>query len=140
MRTIKQIDLEIEKLEKEKEELKNKVKFRKFKCLPNLEVSQIKDHQETFDKIVIPQGCRLMRIWEFAKLIESDESDEFLGDYKGKWSYFYLEQTKYAKKNNYVASACVVRDGDWVSIDVDLAYSGDDGRVVFVRDLEVKNE
>jgi len=103
--------------------------------LPDIEVSEIIKHEnKTFKEISIPKGCRLMRIWEFAKLIESDERDEFLGEFKGQYNYFFLEQTKYGKANSFIARACLCRNGGWGSGNGDLACSNDNGRVVFCRE------
>jgi hypothetical protein len=135
MKTKQQLKLEIEKLQKQLAELENQITFRKFKCLPDIEVSEIIKHEnKTFKEISIPKGCRLIRIWEFAKLIESDESDEFLGEFKGQYNYFFLEQTKHGKANSFVARAFLDRVGDWGSDSVNLAYSNDNGRVVFCRE------
>jgi hypothetical protein len=135
MKTKQQLKLEIEKLQKQLAELENQVTFRKFKCLPDIEVSKIIKHEnKTFKEINIPKGCRLMRIWEFAKLIESSESDKFLGEFKGQCNYFFLEQTKYAKANNHTSRAYLYGGGDWCSGNDDLACSDDDGRVVFCRE------
>jgi hypothetical protein len=135
MKTKQQIKLEIEKLQKQLAELENQVTFRKFKCLPDIEVSEIIKHEnKTFKEIKIPKGCRLMRVWEFAKLIESNESDEFLGEFKEQYNYFFLEQTKYAKANSLVARVYLNRDGDWDFGNDDLADSDDDGRIVFCRE------
>jgi phage terminase large subunit-like protein len=139
MKTKQQLKLEIEKLQKQLAELENqitfrKITFRKFKCLPDIEVSEIIKHEnKTFKEISIPKGCRLIKIWEFAKLIESDESDEFLGEFKGLYNYFFLEQTKYAKANNYLFRACLNCDGIWFA-HVGLANSNGNGRVVFCRE------
>jgi hypothetical protein len=135
MKTKQQLKLEIEKLQKQLAELENQITFRKFKCLPDIEVSEIIKHEnKTFKEISMPKGCRLMRIWEFAKLIESDESDEFLGEFKGQYNYFFLEQTKYAKANNYLFRAYLNSVGDWSARDGNLADSNGDGRVVFCRE------
>ena len=143
LKTIKQlekqkleIDEQILEIDKQIEELKNKSTWRKFKCLPNVELSNIQDWDEPYDKIVIPKGCRLMEAWEFAKLIESEESDDFLGKYKGKFSYFWLNQSKYCKTNNFSFRVCLDSGSFWgVGYDL-LEGSGGDGRVVFVRDLK----
>jgi hypothetical protein len=135
MKTKQQLKLEIEKLQKQLAELENKITFRKFKCLPDIEVSEIIKHEnKTFKEISIPKGCRLMRIWEFAKLIESDERDEFLGEFKGQYNYFFLEQTKYGKANSFIARAYLSRGGGWSSNDDDWASSDNSGRVVFCRE------
>jgi hypothetical protein len=135
MKTKQQLKLEIEKLQKQLAELENKITFRKFKCLPDIEVSEIIKHEnKTFKEIKMPKGCRLMRIWEFAKLIESDESDEFLGEFKEQYKYFFLEQTKYGKANSLIARAYLRRDGNWNSSYDDLTGSDDDGQVVFCRE------
>jgi len=111
MKTKQQLKLEIEKLQKQLAELENQIK-----------------------EISMPKGCRLMRIWEFAKLIESDESDEFLGEFKEQYKYFFLEQTKYGKANSLIARAYLRRDGNWNSSYDDLTGSDDDGQVVFCRE------
>jgi hypothetical protein len=135
MKSKQQIKLEIEKLQKQLAELENQITFRNFKCLPNIEVSEIIKHEnKTFKEISIPKGCRLMRIWEFAKLIESKESDEFLGEFKGQYNYFFLEQTKYAKANSFIVGACLYGGGAWNYDNGSLANSSDDGRVVFCRE------
>jgi len=135
MKTKQQLKLEIEKLQKQLAELENQITFRNFKCLPDIEVSEIIKHEnKTFKEIKMPKGCRLMRIWEFAKLIESDESDEFLGEFKGLYGYVFLEQTKYAKANNYLFRVYLGGGGGWGAHDGGLACSSNDSRVVFCRE------
>ena len=96
-------------------------------------IPKILDWDKPYNEIVIPKGMRLIKLWELFKLLDSKYSDKFLGNYKGKWNYFWCEQTKYAKLNNRSSGLCLVRGLDLYSGDVSLAYSDDCGRVVFVK-------
>ena len=110
------------------------MKLRKFKCLPNIKVSEIIDYSGLYNKIKVPKGCRLINIQEIIILLESNEENKFLGKYKNIYNYFWIKQRKYDKKNN---NACrVVRggggywDAGWDRFGVSVSY----GRVVFVEE------
>jgi len=101
----------------------------------NIEVSQIKEWKESYNELLknIPKGCRLMKVWEIFKINELEIFDKIFNE---KSVRYYCEQLPVDKKEKW---------GRWVylggssylgSIDVDLAYSVGDGRVVFVRDLK----
>ncbi len=103
-----------------------------------IEVSQIIDWDKPYNEIVVPEGCRLMDVWELWRLLESKYSDAFLGAYKGKYNYFWCEQTKYAKENNYSSGLSLYWYSYLLSYYEDLASSHSYGRVAFVRDLKVE--
>jgi hypothetical protein len=98
-----------------------------------LTLTKIQDWNKPYNEIVIPEGFRKIKIWELWQLLESEEMDKFLGDYKGKYNWFWCEQTNYAKKNGYSSGLCLDWNLDLYSVDGGLADSGDGGRVVFVK-------
>lgn len=99
-----------------------------------LTLTKIQDWDKPYNEIEIPNGFRKIKIEELWKLLDSNERDDFLGDYKGKYSWFWCEQTRYAKENDY--SSGLYLNGD-LSLNAnyeDLASSNGSGRVVFVKE------
>jgi hypothetical protein len=106
-------------------------KLFKFK---DLEITPIKTWTKPYYKIKVPKGFRKIKVQELWDLLESDKSEDFLGEYKGKSNWFWCEQTKWAKRNNYASGLCLGRDLDLDSGSGSLAHSIGNGRVVFVKD------
>ncbi len=98
-----------------------------------LDITNIQDWDKPYNEIVVPEGYRKIKIWELWELLESEERDDFLGEYKGKYNNFWCEQTNYAKLNNYSSRLCLNGNLGVYSDDDELAGSGDGGRVVFVK-------
>ena len=105
------------------------MKFKKYKCLPNIEVSEIINCNKSFNEIEIPKGCRLIKIQEIITLLESEEENEFLGDYKNRYSYFLT-----INKNESVRGVGRYGGGDWGAGWYLPGNSGSVGRVVFVKE------
>ena len=104
----------------------------------NLEITKPITWTKTFGEIVIPKGFRLFKLWELWRLLESKYGDEFLGEFKGQCNYFFCEQTKYAKKKNFLSGLYLYGVLDLYSISDSLAGSSGSGRVAFCRDLKEK--
>ena len=140
MKTIKQ---QIEQNKKELLILETKLEnenLKTFKCKKlNLEITPLKEWTKPYNKIIIPKGWRLLKIYEFAYLIEEGYKKELIGKFINKYNYIWLQQNKYAKDNNYSFRAYLDGDGDWYAGDGDLPGSDVDGRVAFCRELNVKN-
>ena len=105
----------------------------------NLEVQRPQKWVKPYNEIVIPKGWRNIKVWELWFILDGSKyMDNFLGYYKGKYNYFYCEQTSWAKKNNRLSRLSL--DGDLVLYSGwsggDLGNSDGDGRVVFCRDLK----
>jgi len=111
-----------------------KIKFRKFKCLPKIEVSEIIDWDKPYSEIEIPEGLRLINIYELITLLESEEEYKFLGKYKNKFNYFWIEQRKWDKKNDTACRVDRNDNGNWDADWYNLDNSSDCGRVVFVKE------
>lgn len=141
---IKELQEKIDKLKLEIEQEKSKdnlidiksLRFKTYKCLPKIEVSQIIDWNKPYKDIIIPQGLRLIKIQELIEILESSEEKQFLEKYKEIYNYFWCYQTKYDK--NFAGARRLYRGsgGDWFAGWYDLDGSGVAGRVVFVRDLK----
>ena len=92
-----------------------------------------------YNEIIIPKGWRKIKVWELWFILDGSKyMDEFLGDFNGKYNYFWCEQTDYAKNNNYASRlylnwVLVLDSGDWGG---SLSDSNDDGRVCLVRELK----
>ena len=110
------------------------MKLRKFKCLPNIKVSEIIDYSGLYNKIKVPKGCRLINIQEIITLLESNEENKFLGKYKNIYNYFWIKQRKYDKKNNNACRVYRSVDGYWGANWGRFDYSYSYGRVVFVEE------
>ena len=110
------------------------MKLRKFKCLPNIKVSEIIDYSGLYNKIKVPKGCRLINIQEIITLLESNEENKFLGKYKNIYNYFWIKQRKYDKKNNNTCGVVRYGGGGWIAYWYRFDYSYSDGRVVFVEE------
>ena len=110
------------------------MKLRKFKCLPNIKVSEIIDYSGLYNKIKVPKGCRLINIQEIITLLESNEENKFLGKYKNIYNYFWIKQRKYDKKNNNACRVYRGSVGNWDAYWSGFDYSGSYGRVVFVEE------
>ena len=110
------------------------MKLRKFKCLPNIKVSEIIDYSGLYNKIKVPKGCRLINIQEIITLLESNEENKFLGKYKNIYNYFWIKQRKYDKKNNNTCRVYRYGGGGWYASWDGFGVSGSYGRVVFVEE------
>ena len=146
---ISQIDSKIKELQDKKEKLieaeKAKQSFINVKDLmriPELKIEVTKPVKwiKPCNKIVAPKGFRKIKVWELWFILDGSRyMDEFLKDFKGKYNWFWCEQTNYANKNNY-SSGLVLGWGLGLVSDVDnLAGSNGRGRVVFTRDLPQKS-
>lgn len=135
---IQQIDKKILELQKKKEELIVKQKTNKLFKFKNLEITQIQDWNKPYNQIIIPSGFRLIKVQELIDLLESDSAGKFLGDYKDKHNWFWCEQTKYDKLNNYSRRLFRGRGGSWDAFWSGLGYSDAGGRVVFVKEKNGK--
>jgi len=111
-------------------------KLFKFK---NLELTYPQSWTKQYNEIVIPEGFRLIRIWELWELLESKQADDFLGDLKGKFCYFWCEQTSYAKKYSFSSGLFLGRYLSVVSSNEYLANSNSYGQVVMVKLKENKS-
>jgi len=140
MKTIKQ---QIEQNKKELLMLETKLEnenLKTFKCKKlNLEIAPLKEWTKSYNKIIIPKGWRLLKIYEFAYLIEEGYKKELIGKFINEYNHIWLQQTKYAKDNNYSFGAYLGDDGNWYASDDGLPSSVDYGRVAFCRELNVKN-
>lgn len=107
----------------------------------NLEFSPIQKHTKTFKKIKIPKGWRLPKVWELLEVIDSEGWKDLDKEYKKEYHWFFCEQTNFSKNNNYLSRVYLNRNGYVFSNFVNLANSGDYGRVIFVKDLnEVEDD
>ena len=98
--------------------------------------SPIQKWDKTFKDIKIPKGWRLPTIYELMQVYETDEAELFDAEYKKQWHWFFCKQTKWAKENNWLSRVYLYRVGSVYSDSVDLPFSFDFGRVVFVRDIK----
>jgi hypothetical protein len=136
-------ELELKQKQKEEREKNKPIKIDtknlfKFK---DLEITKIVDWNKPYNEIVCPKGFRLIKVQELWDLLDSDKNDEFLGDYKGKYSRFWCEQTKVDKIKGYARRLCR-NDSGWfnASWSDDLDYSGENCRVCFVKIKGDENE
>ncbi len=134
---------QIEKKEKELKILKEKLEsksLKPFKCKElNLEITPLKEWTKPYNEIVIPKGWRLLKTHECIFLIEEGYRDELIGKFKKDCNYIYVQQTNYAKKNNYLSMVYFNRRGSVNSYNDDLQNSNDNGRVAFCRELDALN-
>ena len=134
---------QIEQKEKELKILKEKLEsksLKPFKCKElNLEITPLKEWTKPYNEIVIPKGWRLLKTHECIFLIEEGYRDELIGKFKKDCNYIYVQQTNYAKENNYSSSVYFGRNGSVDSDDGNLQNSFDDGRVAFCRELDALN-
>jgi len=134
---------QIEKKEKELKILKEKLEsksLKPFKCKElNLEITPLKEWTKPYNEIVIPKGWRLLKTHECIFLIEEGYRDELIGKFKKDCNYIYVQQTNYAKKNNYLSMVYFNRRGSINSYNDDLQNSNDNGRVAFCRELDALN-
>jgi len=134
---------QIEKKEKELKILKEKLEsksLKPFKCKElNLEITPLKEWTKPYNEIVIPKGWRLLKTHECIFLIEEGYRDELIGKFKKDCNYIYVQQTNYAKKNNYLSRVYFYWSGSVNSSYDNLQNSNDDGRVAFCRELDALN-
>ena len=134
---------QIEQKEKELKILKEKLEsksLKPFKCKElNLEITPLKEWTKPYNEIVIPKGWRLLKTHECIFLIEEGYRDELIGKFKKDCNYIYVQQTNYAKKNNYLSMVYFNRRGSVNSYNDDLQNSNDNGRVAFCRELDALN-
>lgn len=137
-------------LEKEKAdiiaEIDRKIKVLKDKMLKEdtiiikelgIEVTKPKDWTKPYNQIEVPTGWRKIKVWELFYILDGSKyMDDFLGDYKGKWNYFWCERTDFAKKNNYFSGLGLYWDLDLDSNWNSLVDSNDGGRVCFCRSVK----
>lgn len=99
----------------------------------NIETTKIKEWTKPYNKIKVPKGFRLIKIWELIYILESKYCDRFLGKFKDSWNCFWCEQNKYSKENNLACGVDRSRFGSWDAYWDRFDYSDDFGRVVFVK-------
>jgi len=128
--TIKTIEAQIKKLQKELEILRTK-KLKTFK-IAGLEITEIKDWNKPYNEIEIPKGFRLPTIQEMFDIFEEDV-DKWLGDYKVKYNLFWCSQTRYDKLNKRSRWVFLNRNSNLNSYCDNLEGSYGVGRVAFVR-------
>ena len=110
------------------------MKLFKFK---NLEITYPKSWTKPYNEIVIPEGFRLIRVWELWELLESEQAEEFLGPLKDEYCLFWCEQTRYAKRFDFSSRLYLDGNLNVYSDNDDLADPNSNGQVVFVKE-EVK--
>ena len=132
----KEIENKIAELEAElRDIIKKEKEYELFKSkVLGLTLTKIKTWDKPYNEIIVPEGFRMIKIWELWQLLESKERDKFLGDYKGKYNYVWCEQTNYAKLNNHSSGLCLYGSLSVDSYGGDLAGSSSVGRVVFVKE------
>ena len=140
MKTIKQ---QIEKKEKEILILKEKLESKNLKPFKskelNIEITPLIEWTKNYNQIIIPKGWRLLKTHECIYLIEEGYKDKLIGKFKDKYNYIWVQQTNYARKNNYSSGVYFDRDGNVGSYDDGLQYSSGSGRVAFCRELDALN-
>ena len=100
-----------------------------------IEVTKPKVWNKPYNRIKIPKGFRLIKVWELWFILDGSKYlHEFLGKFKGIYNWFWCEQTTYGKKYNYASWLCVVRNLSLDSGGQNLASSDKYGRVVFVKE------
>ena len=134
---------QIEQKEKELKILKEKLEnesLKTFKCKElNLEITPVKEWTKPYNEIVIPKGWRLLKTHECIFLIEEGYKNELIRKLK-EYNWIWVQQTNYAKENNYSSGVYFCRSGNVGSYYVGyLRNSDDDGRVAFCRELDVLN-
>ena len=134
---------QIEQKEKELKILKEKLEsksLKPFKCKElNLEITPLKEWTKPYNEIVIPKGWRLLKTHECIFLIEEGYRDELIGKFKKDCNYIYVQQTNYAKKNNYLSRVYFYWNGSVNSNNDNLQGSSGNCRVAFCRELDALN-
>ena len=105
-----------------------------------LTITKIQDWDKPYKEIVIPEGYRMIKVWELLKLVESEECNNFLGKYSETYNYFLCAQTKYAKENSRSSWLYLNNNLNFDSVNGDLANYEEVGRVVFVKLEDEKYE
>ena len=124
---------EIEKLEKKKLEIENKIKMLKDKELKKdfIEVKSFRIYKwsKPIKDFVIPKGFRLAEEREFVDLYDSGFKIE-----EYPVLYFTKNRSKLNIKNGLSLSGLFLNRGLYLdSNNINLAYSNDNGRVVLKR-------
>jgi len=104
-----------------------------------LTLTKIQDWDKPYNEIVVPEGFRKIKVEELWKLLDSEEADSLLGDYKGKFNFFWCEQTKNDKLNKYARRLYLGGSLNLDSYVVNLDVSYDSGRLVFVKEGIIVN-
>ena len=133
---------QIEQKEKELKILKEKLEnesLKTFKCKElNLEITPVKEWTKPYNEIVIPKGWRLLKTHECIFLIEEGYKNELIRKLK-EYNWIWVQQTNYAKENNYSSRVYFFRNGNVSSNYDNLQDSYGSGRVAFCRELDVLN-
>ena len=106
--------------------------------IPELKINvfPIQDYKGRYEDIKIPNGKRLIKVWELIWILDSKYDKQFLGNYKGKDNFFWCKQLKYDKQNKRSRGLTLYGDLDLSSYWDYLPVSNAGGRVVFVEDLK----
>jgi len=99
-----------------------------------IEVSKPKEYTKPYNEMEIPEGCRLVKIWELFWIYESKYKDFIFGE--DGYVNFACEQLDIDKKNKWSRWLCRSRYDDLFARVDNLLYADEDGRVVFVRELK----
>jgi hypothetical protein len=138
MKTLKQLKKQKLEIEEQIEKLETETNLMQIPEL-NIEVTFMKEWTKPYNKIVCPNGFRMIKFSEVLFIWENEEyRNIFFKDYlkNPKWTAIACEQLWNDKINNYSRWVFLDRISNLGSYSSDLACSGDDGRVVFVREMK----
>ena len=102
-----------------------------------IEVTYPKTWTKPYNKIEIPEGWRMIRVLELFFILDGSKyMNKFLGKLKGKWNYFWCEQTHCAKRIKASSALYLECDLDLKLDSWGFKDSIEGGRVVFCRSLK----